>query len=300
MFILNLDVSDIIRLENGFDEAAKRAMKEAGEGLTAATHAHIIEQTHQKLHSTREIYERHLDFHPVGDDAWVINLKPGARWIEDGLPPNRSMVDDLLNDGPKPGRVPDPDRVGLGKKGTTKTAKDGSRYRVIPFDHNKGPTKQTTAATTLTDSIKKELKRQKAPGVGTLELDGKGQPKLGLVRSFDLGKGHPVKTGNGPGQGRGPLGAPRQGPTGIPFLQGVRVYQRKVKMKDKATGQDKETVKKFIMTFRIVSSKHKGQGRWIHPGLEPKHFFEEAFEWALEEWEKNVKPKIEATFNSGI
>lgn len=284
MFHVNLDISALLQLDKELEPALKAAAAKAAQDLTAQTHAHIVEQVQAKTRSTREKYLENLAFHQVNETTWVVNLAPGAMFIEEGLPPNFDMIDALLDDTPRPGGG-SKNSAGLAK-GKTKTAKDGSRYRVIPFEHNKAPTRQTPTQTDLTNTIKSEMKKMGAP-YGKLENDSSGKPKLGLVRKFDI-MDKPLKSLNGPGQGRGPIGQVRQGPTGIPLLQGVRVYQRKVT--DKKTG--KESTKKFIMTFRVVSSKHKGQGRWVHPGLEGKKFFDEAFEWALRQWEEKIAPEL--------
>jgi hypothetical protein len=73
-----------------------------------------------------------------------------------------------------------------------------------------------------------------------------------------------------------------QGPTGIPLLQSVRVYQR--------TNKAGKTTKS-IMTFRTVSSK-QGDGRWFHPGLPPLNLMDEAYEWGLNLWENTIMPKV--------
>jgi len=263
----NLDLGPIIAMTRGFDSAVRKAMTEAARDLTTQTHAHILEEVQAKLHSTREKYVKALSFKQVDQDTWVIELGKEAMFIEEGLKPNTDMLDGLL------------------RSSKAKTAKDGSRYIVVPFEHKKGATQQTSAATNLTDTIKSEMKKRKIP-YGKLENGPDGKPKTGLLHSFDIMK-QPVKTAPGAGSGRGPIGAVKQGPTGIPFLQGVRVYQSKVK-----DAKGKESVKKSIMTFRIASSKMKGQGRWVHPGLEAKKFLDEAAEWALKEFETRIKDQI--------
>ena len=268
MIYFNLDLGPILGMAKEFRPTINKAMQEAARDLAAQTHAHIVEQVQEKLHSTREKYINALGMSQVDADTWVITLGKEAMWIEEGIPPNKDMLDGLL------------------KSSKAKTAKDGSRYIVVPFDHKKGQTQQTPAAKNLTDTLKQEMKRRKIP-YGKLETNADGSPKTGLLHSFDIMK-HPVKTAHGPGQGKGPIGAVRQGPTGIPFLQGVRVYQNKVK--DPKSG--KESVKKSIMTFRIASSKHKGQGRWVHPGLEAKKFFDEAAKWAQKEFEDRIRDQI--------
>ena len=139
----------------------------------------------------------------------------------------------------------------------------------------------------LSDTLNKEMKSRFIDFV-KIEKDDSGQAKLGLLHKFDI-KDKPIKQTNSPGQGKGPVGQPMQGPTGIPLLQGVRVYQRKVKNKDGS-----ESVKKEIMTFRIVSSKHKSQGRWDHPGLQAVKLMDEAYQWALKTWETAIVPQISA------
>lgn len=267
MIFFNLDLGPLLSLSRELKPTVEQAMKDAARDLAVQAHAHIVEEVQQKLHSTRQKYLNALSYTQVDEDTWVISLDKEALFIEDGLPPNKDMLDGLL------------------KSPKAKTAKDGSRYLIVPFEHKKGKTEQTQAMSTLTDTIKTEMKRKRIP-FGKIETDSKGQPKTGLLHSFDILK-NPVKSGQGPGQGHGPTGSVRQGPTGIPFLQGVRVYQNKVKGKD-----GKESIKKSIMTFRVASSKHKGQGRWIHPGLEAKHFFDEAAKWALKEFEEKIRDQI--------
>jgi hypothetical protein len=287
IFVLNLDISSLIKLDEEMIPTVRRVMTEAVRDLSAQTHAHIVEQVQQRLHSTREKYIEQLGFHPVSEDTWMIELEPGAFFIEDGIPPGREMIDALLDDRPRPWAKQGKQTTVGQKRGKTKRSKDGHRYRVIPFEHSKGPTQQTPAAASLTDTIKRAYEKN-APGekYGKLERGADGQPKKGFIRGFDIMKA-PKKTSESPGQGKGPLGAVRQGPTGIPFLQGVRVYQKEVV--DNRTG--KKGMKKFVMTFRIVSDKHRGTGRWVHPGLQAKHFFDEAFEWALAEWETKVRDR---------
>ena len=267
MIYFNLDLGPIIAMVKGFDKSVHKAMQDAARDLTTQTHAHILEEVQAKLHSTRQKYVDALSFKQVDSDTWVIELGKDAMFIEEGIKPNMDMLDGLL------------------KSPKAKIAKDGSRYIVVPFEHKKGATSQTPAQSTLTNTIKSEMKKRKIP-YGKLENGADGKPKTGLLHSFDIMK-QPVKTAPGAGSGHGPIGSVKQGPTGIPHLQGVRVYQTKVK-----GANGKESVKKSIMTFRIASSKMKGQGRWVHPGLEAKKFLDEAADWALKEFETRIKDQI--------
>jgi hypothetical protein len=178
---------------------------------------------------------------------------------------------------------------GLLKSKSAKRAKDGSIYVVVPFEHKKGPTQLTPAQASLTETLRATMKQKKIP-YGNLEKGPGGSPKLGLLHSFDINSAPMATQGpwGGHSQGKGPLGAVQQGPTGIPLLQGVRVYQREVT--DKATG--KKSVKKSIVTFRIASSKHRAQGRWEQPGQEPLNLFDDAKEWAEKQWADEMVPAI--------
>lgn len=160
-----------------------------------------------------------------------------------------------------------------------------SRYLVVPFQHNKGPTQQTKAAQDLTATIKRELQQRKI-AYNKIETDAAGRPKLGLLHKFDI-KNMPLKTVEGPGQGHGPIGAVRQGNTGIPFLSGIRIYQKQIK-----DGMGRSKVSRSIMTFRVASSKHYGSGKWEHPGTDARRFFDEAADWALRLWETQIAPRV--------
>jgi len=262
---LNVDLTAILDLQKELEPKVQTALLEAAQGLALQAHAHVLEEAQSKLHATRDKYVSALNFKQISKDAWVISLDASAMWIEEGKPEG-TMLDDLLS-SPK-----------------AKTAKDGSTYIVVPFQHNKGPSRQTPAQNDLTSTIKQEMRQRKIP-YGKLETDEHGKPKMGKLHTFDIWA--PMKTAQGPGQGHGPIGAPRQGPTGIPFLNRVNVYQREIK---NAAG--KSSVRKDIMTFRVASSKHYAEGRWYHPGTPARNLMDTTADWALKVWETKIVPDL--------
>lgn len=281
MLLIDLDLRPLFNMAAGLEGKLREAAQIAGNELAPAVHAHIVEEANKKLHARRQAFIEGVSFKQEGPDTWLIVLDAKARWIDDGLEPHE-MIDDLLSQR-------------SGKAKGPKTSKDGSRYRVIPFFHGpgKGGTSQTPAEASLQATIKSELKKANNQLTGNrgipyakIENGADGKPATGLLHSFDITNA-PSKTGNGPGQGWGPIGSVRQGATGIPFLQGVRIYQRQVKGAD-----GKPTVKRAIMTFRTVSSKMKGTGRWFHPGLPPAKIFDEAHAWGIRKWENEILPKV--------
>ncbi len=166
-----------------------------------------------------------------------------------------------------------------------KRSKSGDRYVVVPFDHSpgQGVTSTTPAQQDLISTIKSAMKKEGIP-FGKIEADASGAAKIGKLHSFSIND-KPIKTKNAPGQGHGAIGDVRQGPTGTPFLQGVSVYQQ-------ADPKAKSGAKKVIMTFRIASSKHEEQQRWIHPGNEPMNIIEDAAKWGLETFDSEIAPGI--------
>lgn len=257
---------------SNIEEAAESAGQSALRDLTIATEAHIIEEVNAKLHSTRKKYLENLHTEQIDQDTFAVILDPPAMWIEEGQD-EHEMIDDLL------------------KSDKARTTKKGSKVLSVPFEHKKGAAESTPAQQDLTKTVKAEMKQRGIP-YGGLEMDEAGKPKLGLLHSFDI-MTKPLNKGPNafsPGAGAGPIGQVKQGPTGIPFLQGVRVYQKNLKMKDGS-----EKVVKSVVTFRTVSSTMKGSGRWVYPGIEGKKFFEEAAEWAQKEFEDRIKDKIIVT-----
>lgn len=222
--------------------------------LSVITHAHIVEEANKKLHSRQEAFVKALKYEQIDDHTWAITVPADQRWIEDGMKAG-SMLPGLLN-SPK-----------------AKTAKDGSRYIVIPMKKNdagaqRGPSQSSAFAKQLANQVRAEMRKQGIPYQRPIERDASGKPKMGLLHAFDI------------------MNSPKRPHWTSPALQGVRVYQNMTKGK---RGED--VVSRDIMTFRVASSKHAGL-KWEHPGLHPMHFLEEAQRWALEEWSQRMLPEI--------
>jgi hypothetical protein len=149
-------------------------------------------------------------------------------------------------------------------KNATNTSKAGHKYRAIPFDHGKAPSQMTPYAQHLVAHIKSKLKKEKIP-FKKIEKNKDGSPRTGKLHSFDIDSEKPTARAS------------------TPALKGVSIYQSVT-----ATGN----VRRDILTFRTVSEGPASQGKWIHPGLPPKHFLDRASEWALKEWENNILPAV--------
>jgi len=260
MFHINFDASELKSLMN-IEEAFNDAVKDAEKQLAAMTYTKAVDLATSKLHSRRQMFVDALSIKEE-DGVTIVNLNGSARWIDDGQEPH-SMLEALL------------------KSPKAKRAADGSMYVVVPFDHGpgKGPANSPESQQPMINALKKEFKQRKIPW-GKIERDDQGRPKMGKIHSFDMSN-TPIKTGEGAGQGHGKTGAVRQGSTGIPFLQGVAVYQH---------GQAGGGAKKSVMTFRTASSNQ--QGAWQHPGVEAANIMEETWKWAQETMEREIIPLV--------
>lgn len=145
----------------------------------------------------------------------------------------------------------------------------GNKSRAIPFEHSKLPSQMNAYAQSLVSQIRTELKARKIP-FKKIEKGENGNPRLGKLHSFSLPSAPPTSRAN------------------TDALARVTIYQKQ----NRITGK----IQRDIMTFRTVSSGPASAGKWIHPGYDAQHFFEKAYEWALNEWETNVLPQILAKY----
>ncbi|WNM70341.1 hypothetical protein [Myxococcus phage Mx1] len=281
-FSLKLDLTPITEHHKSLTKLVEDRLGVAARHLAVQSHAHIKERAATRLRTRLEMFNEHLDFEQLDKNTWSIIVRQKGRWIEDGMEPH-SMLDDLL------------------KSPKAKRAKGGSKYIVIPFKHNKGPTQQTPHQKELLDNLKSELKARKIP-YGKIEKKPDGSPRTGLLHKMDL---HGPRR-HMPGLGaEGPMGRPMaadhvktpgaMGPEGRPYLWGVRIYQRFKRAPDGKLKLDKKgqpSVQRDIMTFRVASSKHAQSGKWFHPGLPPMHFLDEAYAWASDQWDNHIAPEI--------
>lgn len=247
----NIDFEAILAAHQKDVEALQKDLQEAVAGLAAQAHAHVMEKAQERLHSRREAYVNALRFEETQPGLWVITVPEETLWIEEGQEAH-SMLPDLLR-SPK-----------------AKTAADGSRYLVVPFRHDRGPTQQTQHAQGVTQMLRQELKKRGVP-YKSIEKDAQGRPRTGLLHSLNLG-------------------GERRPHWTSPILNGVRIYQHAVQGKSGGA-----RVERSIMTFRVASSKHEGQ-KWQHPGQEGAKLLDEAFQWCVNEWENQVLPALLAKY----
>jgi hypothetical protein len=206
VLILNCDISDVIEKHQNLADQLESKTKEAIEKLSAMMHAHIIDTiVPQKLKSTRDQFIEGLKLKKIDETAWEIVIPEDLAWIEDGIKAGFDMLPGFL------------------KSPKAKSGKNG-KYLVIPFKHNKAPTRQSPLQAGLTKIIKDEMKKKSIP-YGKIESKADGSPKIGRLHHFNISS--PTHLHSVPHGHQGPQGhkiathAPPQGhegPGGRPYL----------------------------------------------------------------------------------
>lgn len=178
---------------------------------------------------------------------WDITVENGASFVCAGIVIHNSgdMTEDLL-------------------RNNAKVSKDGSRYKVIPFEHSKPSSQNSESTQKLVNSIRGELRKRGIPFKG-IEKNADGSPRVGKLHTINM-----PSTPYPSSRASSPVG------------MGVNIYQTKTPA---------GTMRRDIMTFRVVSDKHKGS-KWIHPGREASKFMDQALEWSVKHFDEVVLPEI--------
>jgi len=147
---------------------------------------------------------------------------------------------------------------------SSRQGKNG-RYAIVPFEHSKPPTEQSPKAQALAQQIKDALKKE---GINwkKIERHEDGSPRIGRLHNINVESARiKPEHKNSPGMG-------------------VRVYQTK----DPNTGN----VRRDVMTFRVITEKHRQAGLWHHPGRQGNKLLDKAFNWAQKTFYKEILPAI--------
>ena len=241
-------------------------------GLSILTHGYIIDKAQKELEGyKREAFlgedNQNVHWVQIADNIWVVELDESAKYIEEGRAAVSMATTDWLLKNAK----------------VSKT--DGSLYKVIPFVQSQGKGKSANFRNPMPElekMVKAAIKRE-GISMNKIERNAQGDAKLGILHKIPM---------EAPSRETRPdfFSAPRDQAMadltglkphgGIFYGKGLVVSQRK----GPAGGIIKEAV-----TFRVVSSKHALEGRWIYPAVQPFGAMDAAYKWAQEEWEKMVK-----------
>lgn len=248
------------------------------QNLSISTHAFVLRHANDNLEGwTRNHFfgdmGENVRWNQIAPNIWVVEIDESVAFIEEGRA-QTFMGNWLLKDGAK----------------GVKTAKDGSKYRVIPFSHGKGS--DTQKQPELAAMIKKQLKN-KGVTLSKLERNQWDKPRVGVLHKLDLDmprSSYPQKHFSEPRSEKNAEKLGLKDHTGNFFLKNAVVVQRET-----TNEKGKKKVSRDVVTFRVISSKHEAEGRWMYPKIDPLNSIPEAYKYAESEWEKIVK-KMESEF----
>jgi hypothetical protein len=278
-FHIHVDITEAAAKLNQTNEFIATQMQTAVGTIAAATHAFILQTVNAELTGyKREAYlgkeNKNVRWIDLGNSMWVVEVDETARWLEEGRAEPMFMEWLLKN---------------------AKTARDGSKYKIIPFKQDQGagktpgfhPNKPALAAVT-----KRMLDAQNID-LNKIERDVGGKPKVGILHKIPMGR-EEIMAEMQPKR-RDYFSMPRSADIagkiglkphdGIFMLKGLMVVQR-------PNASAKHGVTREAITYRVISSKHKAEGRWFYPKVEALNAVPRAAEWAqqqLDSWMKEFE-----------
>jgi len=257
-FNTNLKSSDI--LKEAVDKVKKRILKDLQKAALTLGKGAVKKASHlaeEKLSGRlASVYKENLYMEQVSDNIVIVGLNEKAAFIEQDSP--GGFMDYLLK-GPK-----------------AKTAKDGTKYNVIPFEHDTKKNASNESKNEIAMEVKSFLKSQGMPHSKTrsLEKNEDGSPRIGKISEFSTDSM----------RGKGKKGVKELSKN----LQGIQVHQN---MNEK-TGK----VERNILTFRIISEKHRGN-KWMYPSRKGVKIIKEVHDWVEDTWNKELLPGLQSKYN---
>lgn len=249
-----------LETEGNVSEQAQKIIENLKKDIVAATKA-LGQGAFQKAHEIADqkmspelsgVYKQNLYINELSENITEIGIKEDAFWIEQGK--KGGFMEELLNH--KSGSPP-------------KTAKDGSKYRVIPFKHSATGKGSSTASQTAINELKTFLKKEgiRYSKTRALALDANGSPRVGRIHSFDIKAMRDRKKKSVENLSRN--------------LEGLSIYQN--------YNPETKRVERNIMTFRIISEKHRNSGKWQYPAGRPKkQVLKDVFAWVEQTWQSKI------------
>lgn len=258
--ILNIKSSEVIKeAEKKIKKQIEEDLKKSVKAIGSEAYKHAEKLSKEKLpKSLDNIYKENLYMQQISDNIVEIGIREEALWIEEGR--KKGFMDELL------------------KGSGVKTSKEGDKYRIIPFEHSMHTKSSSSSKQDMVEELKSFFKSEgiryhKTKG---LELDEKGSPRIGRIQSFDIKDMRDKKK--------------RSVKELSPNLQGVTIYQNE----NPETGK----VERNVMTFRVISEKHKGTGKWEHPGRPGQKILDETYEHVKNMWEKEILPALKSKYGN--
>lgn len=257
--VFNIEISDITKEVENKLEQIKKDVYGSVRLLAKGAKEHADKLAKDNLPpKLGDIYSNSLYIEQIADNITVVGIREEAFWIEYGR--KEGFMEELLTR----------------KSGSeVKTSKEGHKYRVIPFEHStSAPKSALPEKTDMANELRGFLKSKGVPYSKTraLALDDKGSPRIGKIHSFDIKDMREGKKGKKLSEN----------------LQGVSVFQDV----NPKTGK----VERSFTTFRVISEKHRGTGKWEHPGRLGEDILQQTFKWLQDEWQQKFLPELKRKY----
>jgi len=251
----DIKTSDILKevkekVKKQFESDMKLIAKSLGDG--AVKHAQKLAD--QLPNSLGNKYKENIYIEQQSENFITVGIREEALWIEEGR--KGGFMSELLKNG--------------------KTAKDGSKYRIIPIEKKNTAKKTSTSGDDLVGELKtffrsKGIRYSKNKALAT---DSNGSPRIGKIHSFSIKDLNNSKSGKSLSKN----------------VQGVSVFQNK----NAKTGK----VERSIMTFRVISDKSRSKGTWVHPGRPPENIMIDTFQWVQDTYQRELIPALRKKYES--
>jgi hypothetical protein len=253
-------------------EQLEQTLKAEIKTLAIRTHAFIAEKARSELSGF--MYEwymgrkgpggalgENLRILHVSDNLHVVELDQKAAFIEDGRP---KIFMQWLLDSPK-----------------AKTSKDGKKYAVIPFTLAKFKGSMSPPRIPALETMAKAAFKNIRPKMAmrSTAYDASGRPIHGKIADVPI----PEPDRSVQGFHSRPRSKEMAALTGLPAHEGI-FYGKGASLRQKVSKKGgKFKVDRGIMTFRVISEKHRAEGRWMAPEVKPFGGFPAAHKWAMEQ-----------------
>ena len=277
VFNFSTNLEEIAKALQKRVEDIRSDVKAGAESLAIQTHAKVLELASQELkgyHLEQYIGRNgeNVTWKKATDNLWIVALDPKAAYIEDGSEPRPMATDDWLLKN-------------------AKTSKTGDKYKVIPMPQAKGG-KSLSGTNAALNSMAKKVIRDSKTSMRTIERDASGAPKIGIVKK--LNPQAPMTQAQAPSLFSRPRTPDEAAKSGLKAHQGIFKLQGLV-IAQKAGNNGK--VKKEALTFRVVSSKHSAENRWVYPRVPAANIFQKTNDWMLKEAWPAILKSISAKYS---
>lgn len=259
VFSFTTNIDQLAKALNTKVEEIRADVEAGAESLAIQTHAHLLQLATSELKGYNlETYlgkgGENLTWKKVSDRLWVVALDPKAAYIEEGREPVSMATDQWLLKN-------------------AKKAKDGSSYKVIPMPQG-GSNKGLAGTNAALNSMAKKVIRDAKINMKTIERHENGSPKIGIVKK--LNPAAPFTQAQAPSLFSKPRSAADAAKSGLKPHEGIfKLAGLAVTQKEGKNGK----VSKEAVTFRVVSSKHRAEGRWMAPRVPAANFFQRTTDW---------------------